>query len=266
MKYVVPTLVAALVIILFFLLEKQVFRIIKKNTSSLKIQMIRWLINIVVLSVICYFYLNHFAFTRKLSGTLLQSSSLILAIATFSCQQVLGNVISGFMLSTTKPFDIGDKITLLSTGGRVLIEGIVLDMNARHVKFQKMDGKVDFVTNYVVDSCIVENSNVADDNGRIFVLECSYDSDVELAIQIVKQAIEAHPLTIQKNSPAAKVLCSNLNPSGFELKTTIWANNISDSFQACSDLRIQIAKLWKENGIEIPYQTITLDGKIGINK
>ena len=34
--------------------------------------------------------------------------------------------------------------------------------------------------------------------------------------------------------------------------------DLSENFTACSQLRIAIYKKWKENGISMPYQTITI--------
>ena len=74
----------------------------------------------------------------------------------------------------------------------------------------------------------------------------------------MQEEIERCPFTVKKDIASANVLCSNLNPSGYELKATIWANDINDSFKACSWLRIHIVKTWEKNNIDVPYNTITI--------
>ena len=260
-EHLFPTILTILAIAIFLFGENQVFRLVKKNTKSLSIRVARGFVSIVGITIILYFYLSQFDFTKSLGAAILQSGSLMLAIATFSFQQVLGNVISGVMLSTTRPFEIGDKIALVSTSGSIVVEGVVVDMNARHVKFQRADGRIDFVTNTTVDSCIIENSDILPEHGRIFTMECSYDSDVDIAMMLMEMEIKKHPMTIKKDTPAAQILCSNLTPNGYELKTTVWTKSISDSFKACSDLRVSISKVWKVNHIEIPYNTVTISNE-----
>lgn len=252
------TIIFAVASMLWWLFIKCVFRFIYKMHKSVAVKFGRSVLLITGFVVICYTYLSQFDISKEVSKTLLQSGSFLLAIATFSCQQVLGNVVSGFMLSSSRPFDIGDKIALYSTGGVVIVEGIVIGMNVRHVIIKKPDGRHDFITNSIVDSCIIENSNVLDDNGRLFTMECTYDSDVRLAMKLMEEEINKCPLVINKDLPAANILCSNLGANGYELKTTIWAENISDSFIACSELRINITRVWHEHGIELPYNTVTV--------
>ena len=240
-----------------------IFKLMYKAKSSVGIKFGRSLLLIIGITIIIYTYLNQFDASKDISKTLLQSGSLIIALATFSCQQVLSNIISGIMLSMTKPFDIGDKITLISTSGNIVVEGVIKNMNIRHVIFQKPDGKVDYVANSIVDACIIENSNVSNDNGRIFVIECTYDSDINKAIEIVSDEIKKCPFTVDKDInefPSAKIRCSNLNPNGYEIKTCIWAENINSSFDAFDWLNRNIPIAWKNNGINIPYSTITVEG------
>lgn len=248
----------------YIFVVRLVFKLVYKAKSSVGVKFGRSLILIVGITVIIYTYLNQFDASKDISKTLLQSGSLIIALATFSCQHVLGNIISGIMLSVTKPFDIGDKITLISTGGNIVTEGIVKNMNVRHVIFQKTDGKVDYISNSIVDSCIIENSNVSDNNGRIFSIECTYSSDVDKAIELVKASVIECPFTINKDvdeCPSAKVRCSSLNPNGYEIKTCIWAENINASFDAFDWLNRRIPLVWQRNGITMPYNTITVESK-----
>lgn len=101
--------------------------------------------------------------------------------------------------------------------------------------------------------------NTLEDNCYPLVLECTYDSDVNLAIQIMEEEILKNPLTINDSDKyLTSITCSNLNPNGFELKGIVWSNNVADNFKACSELRISIYYAWKKRGIEVPYNTITV--------
>jgi len=250
------TLLHLVILCVYVAVIELMFKFISKKKSTLLLKFVKSILTVIGIIVIICLYLNHYKFIHGIAKTLLQSGTLIIAIATFSCQQMLGNIISGLLLSSTKPFDVGDKISLFNTAGQIVAEGIVYGMNARHVVLKKPDGKFDFINNSVVDSCVIENGTLLDDNGRLFTIECSYDSDVDLAIELLDRVIKECPYTIKKNTPAANILCSALNPNGYELKTTIWAENLDDSFKAGSYIRIHVAKLWQIYNIDIPYDTI----------
>lgn len=251
------TLIAVLLATIYYTIIKYSFKLIYRNKKTISIRFFRSLLLVIGLTVIVYSYLCQFGATREISKTLLQSGSLIIALATFSCQQVLGNVISGIVISSTKPFDIGDKITLSSVGS-VVVTGVVMDINTRHVSIKMADGKVALIANSLVDNYVCVNENTLENNGYPFALECTYDSDVDLAMKLMKEQIEAHPLTIETDLLQTNVTCSSLTANGFELKAIIFTKTIADSMKACSDLRVSIFKIWKANGIELPYETLTI--------
>lgn len=256
-------------LVIYVLVVRLIFKILSKAKSTVGVKFAKSLTLIVGVTIITYMYLNQFEATKDVSTTLLQSGSLIIALATFSCQQVLGNVISGLMLSAMKPFEIGDKITLISTSGSIVTEGVIKSMNIRHVTFQKPDGKIDYVSNAVVDSCIIENSNVSVNNGRIFSINCSFDSDIERAIEIVGEMVDACPFTVPKDTsevPSAKIRCSSLGQNGYEIKTCVWAANIDDSFDAFDWLNRHIPKEWAKENIRIPYNTLSLKEDSDVKK
>lgn len=232
------------------------FIVKKKNTITMRFLKSLFISLTVVLAI--YFYMNHFESTREISNTIFKSGTLIIALLSFSCQKVLGNIISGLVISSKKPFEINDKIGLVSQSGVKVLEGVVIDINARHTFIKQTDGKCCLVPNGVLDEMIIVNNDIIENNGYPLALECTYESDVTLAMKLMKQEIESHPLTIKTDLLQTNVTCSSLNANGFELKAIIFTKTIADSMKACSDLRISIFKVWKENGIEIPFNTITI--------
>ncbi len=73
----------------------------------------------------------------------------------------------------------------------------------------------------------------------------------------MKKVCAEHTLTL--NTEASAVTASGYTQNGIVLKTTIWTENLNDSFQACSDIRIALVAEFRKNGIEIPYQTVTVN-------
>ena len=87
-------------------------------------------------------------------------------------------------------------------------------------------------------------------------VEISYQSDIEKAIGIMRKICVEHELTLntEKNSVSA----SGFTANGVTIKTIVWTENLDNSFRACSDIRIALVKEFEKNGIEIPYQTVTV--------
>lgn len=250
-------------IIAYMVLIELIFKLLTKVKSNITIKFVKTIIKYAGVVVIIFVFLQHNDGTKDIGKTLFQSSALLVAVLTFSAQKVLGNVISGIAISFSKPFDINEKVQLKNSSGNVVLDGYIFDIKLRHTLIKQIDGKVCLIPNSVIDELIVVNNNTLDNNGYPFFMVCSFDSDVDKAIEIMQDTIDKHPLTIKTKEPAHKVMCSEVVDDGFKLKAIIWTKNIVDNFQACSDLRIQIFKNWKEQGIEIPYKTITITNDIG---
>ena len=67
-----------------------------------------------------------------------------------------------------------------------------------------------------------------------------------------------HPLTL--NTRDNGVFVRGYTQNGAVLKTTVWTKNLDHSFQACSDIRVNVLKEFKKRNIRIPYQIVTVSG------
>lgn len=244
------------VCIVFLILIKSIFKAVSKKKNAIYINFLNSISTVVVIVIGIYYCLSLFDVTKDVSKLLLQSGTLIIAIATFAAQQALGNVISGFSISVTKPFDVNEKVKVIQ-GSNVIAEGIITDITIRHTIIRTFDGQTAIVPNSVMDSSVIVNTNFTENVGNFLEIEVSYDSDVDKAIDIVKNLVVSHEKTLNDNTML--VSASALTDNGVKLKTTIWTRTLDDNFRACSDLRRQILKEFGKNGIKIPYNTITID-------
>ena len=255
MKTMIGVVVYILVVILIVIFIRNIIKRIFSKKQNTTIQFLGSMLEIVIIAVSIFILLSQFDATKDISKTILQSSSLIIALLTFSAQQVLGNLVSGISLMATKPFDVGDKIKVIS-GGNVICEGFVLRMTARHTEIKANDGQVSIVPNSVLDSNIVVNSNTIENIGNYFEVEISYNSDIEKAqTLLLKLMKEISEILINDD---IKVLVSRFEASGVVLKTTVWTETLDSNFKACSELRKSILINFPKEGIEIPYTTFTI--------
>lgn len=232
-----------------------IFRLLSKKTKEVHLRFSKRVIKVVIYVIIIYSLAQQFEITKDISKVLLQSGSLIIAIATFAAQQALGNVISGLSISASKPYNVDEKIRVMQ-GGTVIAEGIVKDVMIRHTVIDQFNGESCIVPNSIMDSSVIINTNYTANVGNFVEIEITYDADIEKAIGIMRRVCAEHELTL--NTEQNAVTASGYTRNGVILKTTIWTENLNDSFKACSDIRIALIEEFQKNGIEIPYQTVTV--------
>lgn len=235
-----------------------VFRRLEKNSKAAHLRFSRGIIKALIMIIMFFSLAQQFEVTKDLSTALLQSGSLVLAVATFAAQQALGNVISGFSLAFSKPYKVNDKIRV-SQGNSVIAEGIVTDITLRHTIISQYNDESCIVPNSVMDSSVITNTNYTENIGNFMEITVGYDSDIDLAIRLMKEICAGHELTL--NTMENNVFVKGYVADGVVLKTTVWTKNLDDSFHACSDIRLALVKRYLEHGIEIPYQTVTVTRK-----
>ena len=230
-------------------------RIILKRKNKIHVKFLKNVLNALIITVFIYAFLHQFDETRDIGNTIFRGGTLIIAVLSFAAQQPLSNIISGFSLSGSKPFEVGEKVKLLQ-GNSIIAEGIVKDITLRHVVIQQYDGQSYLVPNNIVNNSVVVNTNYSDNVGNFMEVEISYESDIDKAIDIFTNVCAQNSLLISKEKLSVSV--SRMTANGVVLKTTIWTRNLDDNFRACSDIRKELLKQFKENGIQIPYTTITI--------
>ncbi len=240
-----------------------IFRMISRRNKGVHLRYAKSAINVTIIVVGVYSLAQQFDITKDISKVLLQSGSLIVAIATFAAQQALGNIISGFSLSMSKPYEVEDKIKVVQGGG-IIAEGIVQDITIRHTIIRQFNGESCIVPNSVMDASGITNTNYTENIGNFMEIEIGYSADIDRAMDIMQKICINHELTL--NTESNKVFIKGYTQNGMILKTTVWTGNLDDSFRACSDIRAELVKEFLKNDIEIPYQTVTIYNEQEIDK
>lgn len=232
-----------------------IFSLMSKKHNSVHLRFTKSVVNVILGIIIFYSMAQQFEITKDISKTLLQSSSLFVAIATFAAQQALSNVISGISLSASRPYNVDEKIRVVQ-GSSVIAEGLVKDITIRHTVIQQFNGESCIVPNSVMDSAVITNTNYIGNIGNFLEIEVGYDVDLKKAMRVMQEACIADELTL--NTRENRVFIKGYTQNGVILKTTVWTQSLDDSFRACSDIRLTLVEKFKEHGIHIPYQTVTV--------
>ena len=195
----------------------------------------------------------------RLTTTLLAGSGIVALAVSLSAQESLSNIVSGLFISLYRPFNVGDRVKLISSG----VVGYVESITLRHTVIKTLTNTRITVPNSVMNKEIIENSNLVETIASYYVdVSVSYESDVEKARRIMADIVGSHPLYVdvrkKKSEEKVPVLMRAFESSGIALRARVWTKTVDDNFKACSDIRIELLRQFRAAGIEIPYTKIKI--------
>jgi small-conductance mechanosensitive channel len=163
-------------------------------------------------------------------------------------QKLASNYIAGFTILLDRSVRIGDMITVDNRFG------IVSKATARYVVLRSLDGVEAIVPNETMVTTTVLNHSYTSRDIRLGVpVQISYDSDLDLAMQLMTEAALSEPRVLRQPNPPA-VLILRFAESGIELELAVW---IKDPENGQNNLRsalyLRIWRSFRARGIRIPY-------------
>jgi small-conductance mechanosensitive channel len=174
-------------------------------------------------------------------------------------QKIASNFISGLVLLLERSIEVGD-IVELNNGA---IYGTVKRFGGRYTLIETVDGKEIMIPNEEMIVNRVANLTYSNNRGRVeVVVGISYDSDPEKARQIMIEAANQHPRCIK--NPTAECYVTEFGAYDIKLLLHFWVENVSDGrFTPRSEVMMQIFKIFKEEGVRIPFprQDLSILGK-----
>lgn len=207
--------------------------------------------------------LQQFKGFQSAINTLLASSGILALGISLAAQESLSNIIDGVILQIFKPFDIGDRITLPEKG----LTGNITEMNLRHTVITTYNNTKYILQNKQISQAVIENSSQGESIAYPLDVSITYDQDLEKAIEILQHVVYQNENFLDRRTdqekkdgiPPVKILVTSFGDSGINLRATVVTKDIGTSFQACQDMRIALKRAYDENGIQFPFNTITID-------
>lgn len=184
----------------------------------------------------------------ELSGLLVAGGIAGIVIG-FASQSVVSNLISGLFLMTERPIKIGDAVKIGD------VSGIVEDVHVMSTIIRTFDGVYVRMPNESVFTSNIMNYMANPARRFEYVVGIRYSDDAEKAIQIIKEIINEHPLTLVE--PPPQIFVDNLGDNSVNIIVRIWAPS-SQWYPVKMELLWKIKKTLEENGIEIPFPQRTI--------
>jgi len=182
----------------------------------------------------------------------IETSSLlaVLSIAgvavSLSIQGILGNFFSGITLLMSKPYKVGDFVTI---GGQT---GTIVETGITHTKLHTVDNQTILVPNSSVTSNVITNVSTEDIRRLDFTFTASYDSDPEAVRAALAEAVE-----IPQVLPDQDILIrlSKYGESSIEYTVRVWVKN-TDYWDAHFAVLERVAGCYAAHGVTMSYPRI----------
>jgi small conductance mechanosensitive channel len=155
-------------------------------------------------------------------------------------QGVLSNVVAGLTIIFTRPFRVGDYISIVKE------EGEVLDIRLFNTTLGHPDLSKVVIPNRKIVGEILHNY------GKLrqlpIELVVAYHTDLPAALGAIEQLLVANPRVLREPAPAVKVL--RLDPSGIVIRVAPWVQ-VPDYGAATGELYEAIVEAFRARGIVI---------------
>lgn len=165
----------------------------------------------------------------------------------FGLQKIASNYVSGFIILLDKSIHMGDIITVDSH------YGIVNELRTRYMVLKKLDGTEVVIPNETLISNAVINHSFSDRKSQVQLpIQISYDSPLEMAMELMKNAALENPRVLRDPGPGVNI--KGFGESGIDLALSLWiADPEEGSSSLKSDIYLNIWRSFRQHAISIPY-------------
>ncbi len=162
-------------------------------------------------------------------------------------QKIAANYVSGFVILLERSLRVGDNVRVEA------FQGQIIDIKTRYTLVRSAGGTDSIVPNEMLIANRIENLSYGDPNVWLSTaVGVSYDTDVEQALALIKEATQSVPRVL--HSPAPSAVLDAFGDSALNITVGYW---IADPENGTLGVRGQVnLAIWhalKSHGIEIPF-------------
>lgn len=199
---------------------------------------------------------------RGVAQTAVGGAGILAVVIGVASQEAFANLVGGVFIIMFKPFKINDVVKISDE-----MVGTVTDITLRHTIIRNYENKMIVIPNAIINKEKLINYDLGDRRCCQWIeIGISYDSDIDLAKNIMRKECTAHPnlidnrtsLEIKNGDPKVLVRVTGLNESEVTLRAWAWAWDYSSGFVMKCDLLESIKKRFDAEGIEIPFPHRTM--------
>ena len=248
-------LVAVIIVFILLKFEKKIAARMIKKFDGINARFTEKLIRFLIIFIATMAVIMGNKITQSFGSSLFQGTAVLAAIAGFAAQPILSNMFCGFMISTTKPFNIGDRIEL--DDGTA---GIVKDITIRHVVLQGIDTLKIVIPNSEINNRRITNlSHMTRTRSIHFRYQVGLATNADDAKRIIREAIQESPHSVPRDGEDySPVYFLNFTDNGLMMATTVYYEPTSPTEAVKDDINSRVKRALEANNIEIPYNYVTV--------
>ncbi|MFB1485719.1 MULTISPECIES: mechanosensitive ion channel domain-containing protein [unclassified Thiocapsa] len=164
----------------------------------------------------------------------------------FGLQEIVANFVSGLIILFERPVRVGDVITVDGT------DGVVTKIRIRATTIRGYDRKELLVPNKELITGRLLNWSLSDPVTRIMILVgVAYDTDVDLAHVLMREAAEENPRVLANPKPAMNL--EGFGDNALTLSLRAFIEDIEHRVAITSELNMAINRKFRDAGIVIAY-------------
>ena len=247
--------IATVAVFILLKVEKKLTRKWLAKHGSINNLYTEKVIRFLIIFIAVLFVIMSSSLTRSFGSSLFQGTAVLAAIAGFAAKPILSDMFCGFMISTTKPFNIGDRIEL-DNG----TSGIVKDITIRHVVLQGIDTLKIVIPNSEINSRSITNlSHETKVRSIHFKFTVGLNSNTDQVKRIIQDAIRDSEYTAPRDGEDySPVYFLAYLDSGLQMATTVYYMPGTPTEYVKDDVNSRVKRALDANAIEIPYNYMTV--------
>lgn len=267
-KYIIAIFIILLVAIILTRIGRLLMaRILRKGSEfdpaeKTRIRFFKNAISVIIWSGAIWSVIYTIPTFRNIAITLFAGAGILVAIIGLAAQSTFANIISGILIVFSRPYRVGDLIKVGTN-----FHGFVDDITLRHTVIIDFQNRRIIIPNSIMGNESILNSTIGDAKICEYVeMGISYDSNVDKAMQIMREEAMKHPHYIDNRSeldktngiPSVIVRVISFGDSSVNLRAYVWVEDAVKAFQMRYDVYKTIKERFDKEGIEIPFPYRTL--------
>lgn len=229
--------------------RKLVKRSLKRSNADMGVvQFVDSFLKFGLYAVLIFSIGTNFGLDATSVAAVLASGGVAIGLA---LQGSLSNLAGGVLILLLKPFVVGDYI-IEDTNK---CEGTVKEIQIFYTKLVTVDNKTIVIPNGALANNSLTNVTAQDKRKLDLKIDISYEADLKKAKEILKELLDTDEKIIQEEEKV--VFVDNLGPNSVVLGARAWVRT-EEYWKTRWRLLEQIKLTFDENGIDIPYQQVTV--------
>jgi small-conductance mechanosensitive channel len=207
-----------------------------------------------VLIVAFSIILSHFGINISIILVVLVIGGFIIS---FGAQDILTDILSGYIILIDKPFRVGDSILIKELDTR----GVVLEIGTRSTQIKTGDNREVIIPNSSIGQSQVVNYTYPDSQFRVQTdIGVAYGTDVEKMHKVIEEAVRGVEGVL--HDKPVNIYYLKFGDSARMVRVRWWIDTYKDEKPMLDKVNSVLELALGDAGIELPYNTYDLNVKM----